>query len=130
MLQLIDRHRYWSGYPGYCFRAWLGICCSVGEFGNAGELPASVWQWQEFDTFMDIEMTMTGALYQSSFGTSYPKPTRFAGRLQGLQELVYVGRPSYDERGRYAGAALGILAHQHSRTAGDCQEEQAYAVER
>jgi hypothetical protein len=45
-----------------------------------------------------------GAFHQSSFGTTFPKPTRILYRLSGvLEPRILLGEPKFDEQGFYLG---------------------------
>ena len=47
-----------------------------GRYGNAGERPASMWQWPAFADIMAKPDWKTFAFHQGNFGAGYPKPTR------------------------------------------------------
>ena len=68
-----------------------------------GKAPASIWQLPEVQELGDIAGACSGALYQSDWGRAYAKPTRLLGRLQGLEDLLKVGPPSFDKLGAYIG---------------------------
>ena len=56
-----------------------------------------------------------GAVYQSDFGTSYLKPTRWLTNLQKSSDIISLGAPIFDVKGKY----LGPLAQ---RVRPDAQE--------
>ena len=69
-----------------------------------GQQPASMWQWPAMKGVLQLPGVSTLALHQSSFGTSYPKPTRlllFGPRY--FPSFCYLGPPRYDEAGYYVG---------------------------
>ena len=69
-----------------------------------GQRPASMWQWPAMERVLQLPGVSTLALHQSSFGTSYPKPTRLL--LFGpcsFPPFCYLGPPRYDETGHYVG---------------------------
>ena len=69
-----------------------------------GQQPASMWQWPAMKRVLQLPGVSTLALHQSSFGTSYPKPTRlllFGPR--SFPSFCYLGPPRYDETGYYVG---------------------------
>jgi hypothetical protein len=67
------------------------------------ENPGSIWQLRSVQALSMIEGVVTGAIKQSDFGTSFPKPTRLLGRLPGLQQKVAAGWPTFDTNGWYTG---------------------------
>ena len=69
---------------------------------KSGE-PASIWQWDEVREIADRPGAITGALHQSDWGREYPKPTRLIGRLPGLETILRIGWPIFDEAGSYKG---------------------------
>ena len=57
-----------------------------------GQRPASMWKWPAMSKVAKLPKVTTLALHRSSFGTSYPKPTRLLllGARQ-LPDFCYVG---------------------------------------
>ena len=65
--------------------------------------PGSIWHFNAIKTLLDFPDVQWGALAQSDFGTPYLKPTRLLGRLPLLEEIIFVGSPSFDSSGKYLG---------------------------
>jgi len=43
---------------------------------HRGVRPASMWQWEQFSTLLQLEQVTSVAFHQLDFGTDYLKPTR------------------------------------------------------
>ena len=65
--------------------------------------PGSIWHFKAMEELLTLPGVRWGALAQSDFGTSYPKPTRLLGRLPGLEQVVHLGPPAHDAKGVYTG---------------------------
>ena len=65
--------------------------------------PGSVWHFTAMQEILKLPGVQWGALSQSSFGMSCPKPTRLIGRLPGLEQIAWIGAPTFDAEGRYSG---------------------------
>ena len=87
---------------------------------NSGRTPASIWQLQQARGLGALPGAVCGALRQEDWGVGYPKPTRFLGRWPGLQEILHIGDPCFDEKGQYKGPLPKKIASRCSsaRTAG------------
>ena len=91
--------------PGWLFLEFpedLGAVVS-GRF--AGMRPASIWQMSSFEDLLQLPGVMTGALRQKDFGTAYIKPTRLVFKAPSgfTDELIFMGRPEFDNNGFYLG---------------------------
>jgi len=75
------------------------------DFGvvRSGHHPGSAWHFTNIKSLLNFPGVQWGALAQSSFGTSYPKPTRLLGRLEGLDQIMFEGPPQFDPDGGYKG---------------------------
>ena len=67
------------------------------------EVPGSIWQLRSIRELCTDARVLTGAIKQSDFGTSYPKPTRLLGRLPGMDQKMAAGWPTFDAEGHYTG---------------------------
>ena len=68
-----------------------------------GGRPASMWQRPELHACLDRGLRSV-AFHQSSFGTSYPKPTRLLLKTNAaLPQFCYEALPSFDDQGYYLG---------------------------
>jgi len=70
---------------------------------RSGHHPGSAWHFTNIKSLLNFPGVQWGALAQSSFGTSYPKPTRLLGRLGGLDQIFFEGPPQFDPKGGYKG---------------------------
>ena len=71
---------------------------SSGE--NFGVRPASMWQWEQVTTLLQLEQVTT----QLDFGTDYLKPTRLLlANVDNVHEAFCKGQPCFDDQGFYTG---------------------------
>jgi len=70
---------------------------------STGDHPGCSWHFDNVRALGNVDGVVTGALAQSDWGRPYPKPTRLLGRLPGMQDMLYVGWPSFDDTGKYSG---------------------------
>ena len=68
-----------------------------------GADPGSIWRWESVKRCLLRAGCTWGALAQDDWGTGYRKPTRFLGRIPGLDGVLHEGPPAFDPAGRYAG---------------------------
>eukprot|EP00438_Fugacium_kawagutii_P020823 Skav200760 [mRNA] locus=scaffold2001:111991:116283:- [translate_table: standard] len=69
-----------------------------------GHVPASMWQWPEFQDLLQLPEVVTVAFSQMDFGTTSPKPTRFLMRASPpLRPGMRCGVPQFDEDRNYVG---------------------------
>ena len=61
---------------------------------NFGVRPASMWQWEQFSTLLQLEQVTSVAFHQLDFGTGYLKPTRLLlANVDKLHEAFAKGDP-------------------------------------
>ena len=71
---------------------------------NFGVRPASMWQWEQFSTLLQLAQVTSVAFHQLDFGTDYLKPTRLLlANVDKLHEAFCEGRPLFDDQGFYQG---------------------------
>ena len=69
-----------------------------------GHSPASMWQYPQFFSLLEMEGVQTVAFSQLDFGAASPKPTRFLLRDLGpLPNTMFSGPPEFHHDGTYAG---------------------------
>jgi len=68
-----------------------------------GGTPGTIWQLRKVRELTESRDVVTGAINQSEFGTTYPKPTRLLGRLPGLSKHMSEGWPTFDSEDYYLG---------------------------
>ena len=74
----------------------------LGRHGEGGT-PGSIWRWEVTKQLMDGDNWVSGSLRQSDWGRPYAKPTRLAGNLPGLDKILALGEPRFDDQGWYQG---------------------------
>ena len=84
----------------------LGITPSGGQ-------PASIWQLEGTLELAHTSGAFTAALHQCSFGTDFPKPTRFLSNLRAILRLSCTGWPQFDAQGNYSGPLPRRCGHNH-----------------
>ena len=70
---------------------------------ECGDHPGSIWHFYNIVELLQFDRVEWGALAQSDFGRPYPKPTRLLGRFKGFGDLVAIGEPTFDDKGKYLG---------------------------
>ena len=71
---------------------------------HRGVRPASMWQWDTFQTLLQQQSVETIAFYQQDFGTEYLKPTRLLlANFQHHHPSFCKGEPAFDDQGFYMG---------------------------
>ncbi|CAE8707868.1 unnamed protein product [Polarella glacialis] len=69
-----------------------------------GQRPASMWQNPQHSDIAGMPGMASRAFHQHSFGTDYPKPTRFLVKLGNESHpAFYDGLPQFDSAGNYTG---------------------------
>ena len=68
-----------------------------------GEMPGSVWQFDETLELISATQAVSFAIQQCHFGAATPKPTRFATTLQVDDSRCFAKLPSFDKFGNYKG---------------------------
>ena len=70
---------------------------------SGGSRPGTIWQWPEVLALLARPGVTWGALAQDEWGRDFRKPTRFLGRLPGLEGVLHMGPPTFDAIGAYTG---------------------------
>ena len=65
--------------------------------------PGSIWRWPKVREAANKFEWSTGAFYQSDWGRSFSKPTRFLFNLPNVGEFVQEGWPTFNSDGTYLG---------------------------
>lgn len=85
----------------------VGIGCTYMEQPEdlvAGDTPASMWQFPQFEALCGRPRVTTAAFSQMDFGTPTPKPTRFLmARELPLRPAMRAGQPSFGPDWSYQG---------------------------
>jgi hypothetical protein len=81
----------------------------------SGGSPSSIWALEEtFAVNAEIGGS-SAALFQCSFGTDFPKPTRLWGTLKGIRALPHAQWPKFSQRGYYLGPLPAGCGHTHGK---------------
>eukprot|EP00435_Cladocopium_sp_Y103_P066411 s288_g28.t1 len=84
---------------------------------NRGIRPASMWQWPEFETLVQLDQVSTVAFYQQDFGTDYLKPTRLLlGNLRKAHDSFHWGVPTFDDQGAATRQLVGSTGSSFATT--------------
>lgn len=72
-----------------------------------GLVPASIWDWQEFNDLLEATKALQWAIFQCEFGAPTSKPTRLATNAISASETTplakFTGPHQLDPEGRYVG---------------------------
>lgn len=74
----------------------------LGALPN-GKTPGTMWQFESVTDLLAISGVQWGALAQGLYGARSRKPTRIIGRVPGLDAILSLGAPQFDQRGVYIG---------------------------
>ena len=85
------------------------------QLGLAGNLvPASIWDWAEFQQLQKRTGLQQAAIFQCEFGALTSKPTRLATTVPDFESSPlgkFLGRPKLDEFGVYSGPLPKLCPH-------------------
>ena len=97
-------------YTAFLLQAQMETCPGLTVLEHPEDLgrtkshtPGSIWRFPGVLGLLAVPGAVTGALRQCDFGTEYQKPTRLLGRLPGLEKVLSMGLPKYDEKDNYVG---------------------------
>ena len=79
-----------------------------------GEVPGSIWQWEEIHNLLAWCHGITIAIHQCQFGALTSKPTRLMCNFQVQDRRCYLGFPKFDKTNRYLGPLPQKCGHRHT----------------
>ena len=78
-----------------------------------GEVPGSIWQWEEIHNLLACCHGFTFAIHQCQFGALTSKPTRLMCNFQLRDWRCHSGFPKFDKSYRYLGPLPRKCGHKH-----------------
>eukprot|EP00435_Cladocopium_sp_Y103_P044902 s3525_g12.t1 len=78
-----------------------------------GEIPGSVWQWEEVHNLLAWCSGFTFAIHQCRFGALTSKPTRLLVSFKIEDKRCHYGFPRFDKSFRYLGPLPASCGHKH-----------------
>ena len=78
-----------------------------------GEVPGSIWQWEEIHNLLAWCHGFTVAIHQCQFGALTSKPTRLMCNFQLRDRRCHAGFPKFDKSYRYLGPLPRKCGHKH-----------------
>lgn len=79
-----------------------------------GEVPGSIWQWEEIHNLLAWCHGITMAIHQCQFGALTSKPTRLMCNFQVRDRRCHLGFPKFDKNYRYLGPLPPKCGHRHT----------------